>query len=62
MRDEPESDILFLVHKVVAGLHQVGLANEATMREFDLMCLPIAKRPNLVGVRSLRRRGQNRKR
>jgi len=62
MRDEPGSDILFSVHKVVAGLHKADLVDEATMREFDLMCLPVAKRPNLVCVRSLRRRGQNRKR
>jgi len=62
MTEEPGSDILASVHKVVVGLHETDLVVEATMREFDLMCLPTAERPGLEGVRSSRRRGQNRKR
>jgi DNA-binding transcriptional regulator YiaG len=62
MRDEPGSDILASVHKVVAGLHKANLVDEATRREFDLMCLPTAERPGLEGVRSSRRRDQSRKR
>jgi putative transcriptional regulator len=34
-----ESSILRSVHRSVAGLHRVGLVDEATMRKFDARCL-----------------------
>lgn len=57
MRDEPGSGILASVHKVVVGLHETDLVDEATRRDFDLMRLLTAERPGLECVRSLRSRG-----
>jgi putative transcriptional regulator len=37
-----ESRLLRSVHRSVAGLHRLGLVDEATMREFDAQCLTAA--------------------
>lgn len=34
-----ESSILTAVHKTIAALHRSGLVDQATMREFDTICL-----------------------
>jgi putative transcriptional regulator len=35
-----ESGILGTVHKTATGLHRAGVINNATMGEFDALCLP----------------------
>jgi putative transcriptional regulator len=34
-----ESGILTSVHKAVAGFHEAGIIDKATLREFDALCL-----------------------
>ncbi len=47
-----ESSILRSVHLTVAGLHRIGLVDEATMRQFDAQCLTAASlaTPKKTGV------------
>lgn len=37
--EKPKSPIFEAVHETVQGLYQAGVINEATMQEFDEMCL-----------------------
>jgi putative transcriptional regulator len=53
-----ESGILASVHKTVAGFHNAGLVDKATMREFDAMCLTPVKPLSPDEIRALREREQ----
>ena len=35
-----KSSILEAVHQTAQGLHQAGVMNQVTLREFDQLCLP----------------------
>lgn len=36
---KPQSAILAAVHETASGLHQVGVIDQISMREFDQLCL-----------------------
>ena len=55
---EPEPDILATVHESVAGLHKAGLVDQATMRNFDVMCLTPVAAMTPQEIRALREREQ----
>ena len=38
-----DKSILEMVHEGAKDLHEVGLMNEVTLREFDALCLPPVK-------------------
>jgi putative transcriptional regulator len=46
--------ILESVHESAADLHQVGLMNDMTMREFDALCLPPVKVFSALEIRDIR--------
>ena len=50
--------ILDTVHETAKGLHQAGVMDPKTMREFDALCLPTLK--NLTATQIKRLRIQNR--
>ena len=50
--------ILDTVHETAKGLHQAGVMDAKTMREFDALCLPPVK--NLTATQIKRLRIQNR--
>jgi putative transcriptional regulator len=54
----PESDILATVHESVEGLHQAGLVDQATMRNFDALCLTTVENLSPADIRALREREQ----
>jgi putative transcriptional regulator len=51
-----ESSILRSVHRSVAGLHRVGLVDEATMRKFDTQCLVHVSPRTPEKIKALRER------
>lgn len=53
-----ESGILASVHKTAIGLHEVGLVDKATMREFDTLCLTPVDAMTPDEIRALREREQ----
>lgn len=55
---KPESDILATIHESVAGLHSIGLADQATMRSFDALCLTTVESLSPAEIRALRKREQ----
>jgi putative transcriptional regulator len=55
---KPESDILATVHESVAGLHKAGLVDQATMRNFDALCLTTVEPLSPAEIRALREREQ----
>lgn len=55
---KPESDILSTVHDSVAGLHKAGLVDQATMRNFDALCLTTVEPLSPAEIRGLREREQ----
>lgn len=55
---KPESDILATIHESVAGLHRIGLVDQATMRSFDVMCLTTVENLSPAEIRALREREQ----
>lgn len=57
-RRKPESDILATIHESVTGLHRIGLVDQATMRDFDLMCLTTVESLSPAEIRALREREQ----
>lgn len=57
-RNNPESDILATVHETISGLHRIGLVDQATMREFDAMCLTPVEKLSPEEIRALREREQ----
>ncbi len=55
---KPESDILAAMHETVAGLHSIGLVDQATMRSFDALCLTPVEVLSPAEIRALREREQ----
>jgi putative transcriptional regulator len=53
-----ENDILATVHRTAVGLHQAGLVDKATMREFDALCLTPVESLAPDEIRALREREQ----
>ncbi len=57
-RRKAESGILASVHKTVVGLHEAGVVDKATMREFDVLCLTPVAPMSSDEIRALREREQ----
>ena len=55
-RKRAESRILASVHETAAGLHRIGVADMATMREFDALCLAPVEALGPAEIRALRER------
>jgi putative transcriptional regulator len=55
---KPQSDILATVHESAAGLHRAGLIDQATMRDFDALCLTTVEPLSPAEIRALREREQ----
>lgn len=53
-----ESGILASVHRTAIGLHEAGLVDKATMREFDALCLTPVEPLTPQEIRALREREQ----
>lgn len=51
-----KSRILETVHETAKGLHQAGLADAVTMREFDALCLPAVEKLSAREIARLRRK------
>lgn len=49
-----KKSILETVHESAEGLHEAGLMDVKTMREFDALCLPPVKAYNASQIKSLR--------
>lgn len=48
--------ILGVVHETAKGLHDAGIMNETTMREFDALCLPPVKAYKPQEIKEIRLR------
>ncbi len=48
--------ILSAVHETAMGLHNAGIMDEITMREFDALCLPPVKTYHPQEIRQMRLR------
>ncbi len=48
--------ILSVVHETAKGLHEAGIMDRITMREFDALCLPAVKTYQPQEIRQLRLR------
>lgn len=46
--------ILGTVHKTARGLHDAGLMDARTMREFDVLCLPKVKEYTAAQIKRIR--------
>lgn len=46
--------ILEVVHEGAKDLHDAGLMNDVTMREFDALCLPPVKQYSAAQIKSIR--------
>jgi putative transcriptional regulator len=57
-RKKTDSGILTSVHKTATGLHNAGLVDRATMREFDALCLTPVEPLSPPEIRALREREQ----
>lgn len=51
-----KSSILEAVHEAASGLHQAGVMDGATLREFDALCLSPVKTYTPIQIKSLRQR------
>ena len=51
-----ESKILRSVHKNIQGLHEAGILDTSTMREFDSLCLPETPIFNPQKIKNIRKR------
>ncbi|MET0029678.1 MAG: DNA-binding transcriptional regulator [Candidatus Thiodiazotropha sp.] len=49
-----DKSILKVVHEGAKDLHDAGLMNDVTMREFDALCLPPIKEYTAVQIRRIR--------
>ncbi len=49
-----DKSILEVVHESVKDLHDAGLLNEITMREFDSLCLPPVKTYSAAQIKRIR--------
>jgi putative transcriptional regulator len=45
-----------VIHETVKGLHNAGLVNQITMREFDALCLPKIKALGPQEIKKIRTR------
>lgn len=46
--------ILDTVHETAKGLHEAGVMDATTMREFDALCLPLVKDMTAAQIKRLR--------
>nr|WP_271274632.1 DNA-binding transcriptional regulator [Aliamphritea hakodatensis] len=53
-----EKSILHAVYESAEGLHNAGVMNATTLREFDALCLPAVKEYSAVQIREIRTRVQ----
>jgi putative transcriptional regulator len=51
-----DKSILEVVHEGAKDLHEAGLMNDVTMREFDALCLPPVKAYTAVQIKRIRTR------
>ena len=58
LKKKPDSGILASVHKTAAGLHEAGLVDKATMREFDALCLTPVEPLTPEEIRAIREHEQ----
>ena len=58
MTKRKESKILSTVHKTAKGLHAAGVMEQATMREFDALCLTPVEPMKPAEIRARRTREQ----
>jgi putative transcriptional regulator len=49
-----DKSILEVVHESAGDLHQAGLMDDLTMREFDVLCLPKIQQFSADQIKSLR--------
>lgn len=49
-----DKSILKTVHEIAKGLHATGVMKEATLREFDVMCLPPVKEYTPQQIKEIR--------
>ena len=54
MARKKHSLILDAVHETAKGLHEIGVMDETTMREFDAMCLPPVKHYSARDIKRIR--------
>ncbi len=50
--------ILDVVHETAKGLHEAGVMDTKTMREFDVLCLPPVKNLTAAQIKRLRTRSK----
>lgn len=50
--------ILETVHETAHGLHQTGVMDAKTMRDFDALCLPTVKRYTPAQIKGIRARNK----
>jgi putative transcriptional regulator len=50
--------ILDTVHETAQGLHEAGVMDTKTMREFDALCLPPVKDLSAAQIKQLRKRSK----
>ncbi|VAX06327.1 hypothetical protein MNBD_GAMMA25-1810 [hydrothermal vent metagenome] len=43
-----------VVHESISDLHEIGLADEMTMRKFDAQCLPEVKQYTAAQIKAIR--------
>lgn len=53
---EKNHNILSAVHETAKGLHDAGIMNDITMREFDALCLPPIKTYKPQEIKQIRLR------
>ena len=53
-----DKSILDVVREGAKDLHEVGLVNDTTMREFDALCLPPIKQYNAAAIKRIRTRSK----
>ncbi len=49
-----DKSILDTVHDTAKGLHEAGLMDQRTMREFDALCLPPVKEYSATQIKRIR--------
>ncbi len=52
------SKLLNAIHETARDLHQAGLMDAVTLREFDALCLPPIKEYSATQIKRLRQRSQ----
>ena len=50
--------ILEVVHEGAKDLHEIGLMDDMTMREFDALCLPAIKKLSARQIKRLREKNK----